>query len=209
MNNGRITGARRMRGLSLIELMVSIAIGLVITVAVLSSYIGSSEATRAAEAQVRMNEDAQAALTILAQQVRMAGNNPKQTDYANATPRNPITATFIVRGCDGTFSNITATATLDALTCTGGGSPDSIAVRYEADVFNTVPVGGSPTDCLGQVLPLHTASINKFVPSVATDVTYTVADNRFYIGTTAAVVTPALYCKGNGNAAAQPLVENV
>jgi len=37
-----------------------------------------------------------------------------------------------------------------------------------------------------------------------------VADNRFYIGTTTAIVSPSLYCKGNGGGAtAQPLVENV
>ena len=84
-------GARslRMSGLSLVELMVSIAIGLVVTIAVLSSYIGSLGATRMAEAQVRMNEDGQAALTILAQTIRMAGNNPKQQDYASTTPRKP------------------------------------------------------------------------------------------------------------------------
>lgn len=204
--------ARRLRGLSLVELMVSIAIGLVITIAVVSSYIGSLGATRVAEAQVRMNEDGQAALAILAQTIRMAGNNPKQPGYANDTPRNPITATFIVRGCDGTFGNITTTTSTDygALTCTGGGSPDSIAVRYEADTFNTVPNGGQATDCLGQALPVITGSVlTGATPSVATNVTYTVADNRFYIGTSTAVTSPGLFCAGNGSVSPQRLVENV
>lgn len=204
-----INAATRMRGLSLIELMVSIAIGLVVTIAVVSSYIGSLGATRVSEAQVRMNEDGQAALTILAQNIRMAGNNPKQMDYANNTPRNPITATFIIRGCDGTFSNITTEPDYIDLTCAGGGSPDSIAVRYEADIYNTVPNSGSPTDCLGQTLPLLTGSASKGVPAVPTAVTYTVADNRFYIANSVAVPAPGLYCKGNGNATAQRLVENV
>ena len=40
--------------------------------------------------------------------------------------------------------------------------------------------------------------------------TFTVADNRFYVGTSTAIVTPSLYCKGNGGAStAQPLVENI
>jgi type IV pilus assembly protein PilW len=209
-----VAGARssRMTGLSLIELMVSIAIGLVITIAVVSSYIGSLGATRVSEAQVRMNEDGQAALAILAQTIRMAGNNPKQPGYANATARNPITPTFIVRGCDGTFGNITTTTATDygALTCTGGGSPDSIAVRYEADTFNTVPNGGQATDCLGQALPVITGSVQVGgTPSVATNVTYTVADNRFYIGTSTAVTSPGLFCVGNGSVSPQRLVENV
>ncbi|MGE0329798.1 MAG: PilW family protein [Ramlibacter sp.] len=200
-----------MRGLSLVELMVSIAIGLVITIAVVSSYIGSLGATRVAEAQVRMNEDAQAALAILGQTIRMAGNNPKQQDYATDSPRNPITTTFIIRGCDGTFGNIDLAATYDALTCAGSGGPDSIAVRYEADRYNTVPntAGGLPTDCLGQDLPVLTGKAFKNpTPSVESDVTYTVADNRFYVTSTASL-SPGLYCKGNGNANGQRLVENV
>lgn len=203
-----VNSGARMHGLSLIELMVSIAIGLVVTIAVVSSYIGSLGATRVSEAQVRMNEDGQAALAILAQNIRMAGNNPKQMDYATTTPRNPIPA-FIIRGCDGTFSNITTEPDYINLTCAGGGSPDSIAVRYEADIYNTVPNSGSPTDCLGQTLPLLTGSVTKGVPAVPTAVTYTVADNRFYIANSVAVPSPGLYCKGNGNVVAQRLVENV
>ncbi len=203
--------ARRLRGLSLVELMVSIAIGLVVTIAVVSSYIGSLGATRVAEAQVRMNEDGQAALAILAQTIRMAGNNPKQPFYANATSRNPITPTFIIRGCDSTFGNITATTATDysALTCAGAGGPHSIAVRYEADIYNTVPNGGLATDCLGQALPVITGSVQVGAPSVATNVTYTVADNRFYIGTSTAVTSPGLFCVGNGSVSPQRLVENV
>lgn len=208
---GATLAARRLRGLSLVELMVSIAIGLVITIAVVSSYVGSLGATRVAEAQVRMNEDGQAALAILAQTIRMAGNNPKQQGYANANPRNQITPTFIIRGCTGTFGNITTTTATDygALTCAGGGSPDSIAVRYEADLYNTVPNAGRATDCLGQALPVITGSVLTGVPSVATAVTFTVADNRFYVGTSTAMASPGLYCAGNGSVTPQRLVENV
>lgn len=206
----------RNRGLSLIELMVSLVIGLVIMIAVVSAYIGASGATRVAEAQARMNEDGQAALTILTQQLRMAGNNPKQVDYDVATPRNPIymTTTFIIRGCDGKFSDITSAADINALTCAAGGgtAPDSIAVHYEADRYNTVPTtGGSPTDCLGQALPILTGTpkIWNGAASVPTNVTFTAAENRFYLATSTAVVAPSLYCKGNGGATPQSLVENV
>jgi type IV pilus assembly protein PilW len=206
----------RNRGLSLIELMVSLVIGLVIMIAVVSAYIGASGATRVAEAQARMNEDGQAVLTILSQQLRMAGNNPKQVDYDVSTPRHPVynTVTYIVRGCDGKFSDIAA-ADISALACAGGGGPDAIAVTYEADRYNTVPTaGGAPTDCLGQALTVLTATPKVWngTASVPTNVTYTVAENRFYVGTSTAVVSPSLYCKGNGGggaAAAQSLVENV
>jgi type IV pilus assembly protein PilW len=204
------------RGLSLIELLISMAIGLVLMIAVVSAYLGSSGASRVADAQVRMNEDAQAALTILVQQLRMSGNNPKQPNYKNDIPRNSIydSTTYILRGCDGTFSNITTAANLQTLTCTAGGgtAADSVAISYEADRFNTIPTTtNAPTDCLGQALPVINGSqeIWNGAAVVSTPVTYTVADNRFYIGTSSVITVPTLYCKGNGGANPQPLVENI
>lgn len=248
----RFKGLRQIQGFSLIELMVSLTIGLVIVVAAMSAYLGAAGAGKMSEAQSRMNEDAQAALSILTQQIRMAGNNPEQAYRVNdASPtlssrRNPVylpTPTYAgftltpgsfslsglsLRGCDGQFSNIKSTSatldTLDASSCVSGTSTlpaDSIAINYEADKFNTIPTtAGQPTDCLGSGLTTLTATVPTFVvagtlttavPSSAA-VTYTVAENRFFIGTSTAIVTPSLYCKGNGGGglnAQQPLVENV
>lgn len=222
---------RHPKGFSLIELLVSITIGLVILVAAMSAYLGTASASRNTEAQARMNEDGQVALNILAQQIRMAGNNPDQPNRIELSRRNPvygtttfppagpfITSNFIVRGCDGAFTNITATAAvnIDSLTCTAGTStqPDSIAISYEADQFNTVATttDNRPTDCLGFGLNTVTASLPRVVAGTVTTtvVPYWVADNRFYIGTSTGITTPSLYCKGNGGAGSpQPLVENV
>ncbi len=221
------SGLRHSRGFSLIELMVSITIGLVISVAAVSAYLGASSASRTTEAQTRMNEDGQAALNVLSQQIRMAGNNPDQPNRTELSRRNPVygpttfplggtftTSNFIVRGCDGTFTNITATAAvnLDALTCTAGTTtlPDSIAISYEADRFNTVAASTRPTDCLGSGLNTVTASLPTVVAGTVSTVSvpYWVADNRFYIGTSTAIASPSLYCKGNAGSP-QPMVENV
>jgi len=182
-------------------------------IAVVSAYIGAAGATRVAEAQARMNEDGQAVLTILSQQMRMAGNNPKQPNYPTTLPKNQVyaTSTFIIRGCDGPFTSVSA-ASLSALACSGTSGADSVAVTYEADKYNTIPnTAGSPTDCLGQALPPVTGVVNMWTgaASVPTNVTYTVADNRFYVGTSTAVTTPSLFCKGNGGGSGQALVENV
>lgn len=219
----RTAGWRSSQGFSLIELMVSLTIGLIIAAAAFSAYLGISSASKMAEAQGRMNEDAQAALTILTQQLRMAGNNPDQANRTDISRRNPVygamiyapvydpetaqsgtyfTSNFIIRGCDGTFSNLTTAADLDHLTCAAGinALPDAIAVSYEADTFNTVPNLGIPTDCLGKPLNKITATIPA---------NYSVADNRFYIGLSTSSI-PSLYCKGNGiDSMAQALVENV
>jgi len=210
-----------------------------------------------AEAQGRMYEDAQAALTILTQQLRMAGNNPGQTNRLDTSVKNPIytkpTASgltysgdilpeyvdstipafelsdYSIRGCDGAFSDINAVTSIDGLGCVVTGPviavPDSIALSYEADDFNTVPTNAStpsPTDCLG--FPLN--KIKAEIPGIpdgygsgvffaaSKDVFYFVADNRFYIDTSSATATPpsvpSLYCQGNGiDSTAQPLVENI
>jgi type IV pilus assembly protein PilW len=203
----------RARGLSLIELMVSIAIGMILTVAILSAYLSASSANKVAEAQGRMNEDAQVALNILSQQLRMAGNNPKRPQYASTTPSNPVysSATYAIRACDSTFTDPDA-ADIQSLACSGNG-PDSIAISYEADRYNTVKTaGGAATDCLGVSLPVVTGNVNigNGATSVPTNVTYTFADNRFYIGTSGVVTAPSLYCRGNGTGGTkQPLVENI
>jgi type IV pilus assembly protein PilW len=232
-------GLRYSKGFSLIELMVSLTIGLIISIAAFSAYLGAAGASRMTEAQGRMNEDAQAALTILTQQLRMAGNNPQQADRVVATAptlsslHNPVygstpfltdpttfeLSTFIIRGCSGTFSNISTAANLDALICVPDTTkPDSIAVNYEADRFNTIPTTGNlPTDCLGNTLATITAEVPVVISTApvvtsTVPVTYSVADNRFYIGTSTASSSsiPSLYCKGNGGSStAQPLVENI
>ena len=217
----------------MIELMVSLTIGLVIAIAGMSAYLGASSSSKFSDAQSRMNEDAQAALAILSQQIRMAGTNPAQanradvfdqnpvysltyvggsvTAYANGTTSYTVTAApsaFSIRGCDGTFTSITdtiAVPTLDSFANCGTSTlPDSIAVSYEADKFNTLPSGNSPTDCVGSAIP---TTVNAtFTSGTSTTASFAVADNRFYIGSVSNV--PSLYCKGIGSGT-QPLVENV
>lgn len=208
------------KGLTLIEMMVSIVIGMFVVVAILAVYAGTSGAARTAEAQGRMNEDAHAALNILTQQIRMAGSNPMQPNRTAAQPRNPAfpAGSFAIRGCEGKFSNITVTTAISTLTCAAGTStlPDSIAIAYEADKYNTVPTTtglGTPTDCTGSALtavPTNVVAATTTAPGTTNlAISYYVADNRFYIGTSTAITSPSLYCKGINNTNPQPLVENI
>ena len=215
----------------LIVICVAVALEIAaFSVAAMSAYMGSSAASKVSEAQSRMNEDAQAALNILSQQLRMAGANPVQANRPVEFRHNPVfnpsyspygttpfttspgtftLSKFAIRGCDGTFTNITASAatTLDSLTCGAGTTtlPDSVAINYEADPYNTEATStGQATDCVGSALSTITATMPT---GGSTTASYTLADNRFYIGNSSTNI-PSLYCKGSSSAT-QPLVENV
>lgn len=197
-------------GFTLVELMVALVIGLVVVGAVLSTYLASSRGGRAGAAMGQITEDATAALTILRQQISLAGYNTPAGDVAGGNGFIPTYAGAGVRGCDVTFTN-TGTPTLAALNCPAGAAgPDSLAVAYQADLSNTVPtvaaggVGPLPSDCLGNGLVQ--------VPLAGTTPAHFRAENRFF------VANGTLSCIGNGGtgpvdpafaATSQPLVDNV
>lgn len=214
--------------------MISMAIGLIVAGAAFSAYIGTAAAARMAQSQGQMYEDGQAALGILVQQVRMAGSNPDQPGRINdpsptlASVHNPVylpaptyagyqlspasfrLSAFSLRGCKGPFPNVAGAGRIDDLLCASGAGPQSLAVSYEADRYNTTPNElGLATDCLGNALGLVTATLPAALGAgiANVEVVYAVADNRFYIGSSASV--PGLYCKGAGGVAAQPLVDNI
>lgn len=211
--------ARRVSGLTLVELLVALTLGLLLVVATIAGYLGLSEAARAAEAQSRMDEDGQAALTILTAHLRMAGNNPDQPLRVGTPRGNPVygLSSFAVRGCDGVFGNIASASEVKDLTCgVAASGSDSIAITYEADRYNTVtlPPGAAPTDCVGKELPMLTAPVAVLVePGPGTEIqvaSFYLADNRFYIGPSGPTNTPSLNCRGNGAGGnSSPLVENV
>lgn len=74
-------------GLSLIELMISMAIGLVLVAAMITLYVNQSKSYRQLEALSRLQENARYAFEIMGHDIRMAGNwtcyIPGQTAPAN------------------------------------------------------------------------------------------------------------------------------
>ena len=64
---------RRSRGITLIEILISLAIGFVVLAAVIVSFVGSGQAGRYQSALTQMNQDAQIALNLLSREVQLAG----------------------------------------------------------------------------------------------------------------------------------------
>lgn len=187
----------RARGLSLIELMISLVIGLVVVGAVIVSVIGAGNAGRFQAAFAQMNEDAQIALSILRRDLEMSGYSQPTalTSSGGASPTLSLTfgslgtQTFVF-GCDSGFSNPRAAT----LVC-GTATTPAVEAVYEADKSNTVLTAANvPTDCLGNGIQVGPPYL---------------ARNRFFISTSASG-RPELSCASNHTVAtAQPLVENI
>ncbi len=188
-----------MSGLSLIELMVSMAIGMVVIGIGAASFVSIAANSRSVNALSQMSNDASIALGILRNHVALAGySHLTGADAATGKMNRAFNGgklgdrnNFIV-GCDGSFADPRANElNISQLACAGADAtaPDAIAVVYEADIDNTYPASdNTATDCLGNSVPAHV---------YLTPPTLKLASNKFYVDTNAQGIT-GLYCQGNG-----------
>ena len=183
-------------GLSLIELMISIVIGLVIVGGLLAMYSNTTGTTAIAKAQNEMNEEAQYVLRLLSNQIQQAGYNPIHRGRATL---NTLNGGLPIFACQNGFSNPLVAADASLLTCNGAAvsGGHGLAITYEADARNTKPTaGGVPTNCLGNGLIQQT--------DAGSGENYFVAENRFY------VKNNSLYCAGTETTIQeQPVADNV
>lgn len=203
---------RHQQGLSLVEIMVAMAIGLVVVGAVFTNYLNNAAGSRYAKAQAEVTGNASLALGILRNHLAMAG-------YVNPTT---ITATGLqgtMKGpslvaCDNGFTGTTATTAAayingtnpEGLSCAAidadTPSTPSIMVRYEVDsqsgieVTNTATATLAPADCSGAALADTGGGVF-------------IAENQFTINAANGNLPVALGCKGNGGNANVRLVENI
>lgn len=186
----------RMRGFSLIEIMISLVIGLVVVGAVMVTYLSGSKSNQQQAAYAEMNENAQLGLGIISRDLMLAGYSTA-TGTTVASGITTFTRSYSLRavfGCEYGFTSPNQTGPIAAGDCVVSAGTPGFEVVYEADVSNTVPTsGGVPSDCLGNGLTIVGA--NYF------------AYNRYYLssGNTG---RSELHCASPGNAG-QPLVDNV
>ena len=67
------SSSRKMGGLSMIELLIAMVMGLTLTAGVMQVYVGNTQTERDQEARARMQENGRFAITYLANELRMAG----------------------------------------------------------------------------------------------------------------------------------------
>lgn len=198
----------RVRGVSLVEVMVSLVIGLVVVGAVMVSYMASGKSSRQQAAYAEMNENAQLGLGLLSRDLLLAGYaQPTGSVTAGIPALTTFGRTYAGRpvfGCDNGFVSPNTTG---AVACAAGAGTPAIEMVYDADIRNTVPTAANlPSDCLGNTL--------NPAAGVLSGANFFVAFNRYYV---AAIGTgrSELHCASNTQdisgqpVPGQPLVDNV
>lgn len=173
--------AIRQQGYTLVELMISVVIGLFIIAGVFQIYLSSRAAANLHDRMSNVQENGRFALFFLQRSLRKAGF-PKSTalNPFTSTPSDTTCPMATPADCPANLATAMAVATATA-TCNGTGTAsDQIAVCYQG-----------ATDCLGQ--------------AVATGV----VTDFFFIDRDATTGVSRLMCRGSGNASAQPLVDGI
>ncbi|WP_411885768.1 PilW family protein [Polaromonas sp. YR568] len=183
---------RQQAGVGLIELLISMMLGLVIISALVIMYVGGGQALRNVQAQGQMNEDAQIALSVITHELRQAGYNPRR-DAAGS--KNDLgQGNWSLRACDTGFTTTTVNQpSVSGLVCNASGGSFALAVVYEGDLSSgKKTTAGLPMDCIGNgvaVVPLSN---------------FYVMQARLY------VENNALMCRGSGSlTGTQALAENI
>jgi type IV pilus assembly protein PilW len=171
-------------GFSLLELLVAMALGLLVSLAALALYRSQRQSLAQVADAARVIDNGALALQVLATYIRMSGFTPL------AEPA-PIDAALF--GCSWGRAD-SSNPGVCLLPSRGAEASDGVASRYWADTVASWPTGGGfPTDCAGNGL--------YDVSPVVT--------HSFYASLGKADDLTALLCAGSGSRFVQPLVGGI
>jgi type IV pilus assembly protein PilW len=157
----RPVALRHARGFTLIELMVAVTIGLLLTVAIAQLFIGSRRSYATSDDLSRMQENMRYAHDVLSRTIRMSGYMSAPTRFSVDTDsylgvfaagNNALT------GTDGNAGSSLTTVT----------NPDTLTVRYQGTSDAAGVADGVTVDCTGQPVAADVISTNIF--SIVKDV---------------------------------------
>lgn len=135
------------RGLSLIELMIAIALGLILVAVVIQIYVGTKATYNKQEDLSRVQENGRIALDIIGRSARIAGfkSNPSNALTGPLLPLSPLE----IFGTEGA-ANVS----------------DSLTLRFQGSGNGTGTADGSVVDCLGTAIDANqnpqVTSFNRF-----------------------------------------------
>lgn len=198
----RPMGPQGQRGITLIELMVGIAIGLLVIAVATVAMMASRGITSTVSDATSLQRQAAYAFRLMGQQIKQAGSlelslNPSIAGIDTSTANNAMTPVAFdppdPTGAKPPFDRA-------ASTLAGSDSPASFTAGYENYTEITTASATNPTsllrDCLGQNPALASGGSVAATP---------VLSSQFQRDTT----TNELTCTGTGTGGTQPIISNV
>jgi len=209
-----ISSALGQGGRTLIELMISLSIGLAITAAVSGAYLSTARTSRVADEMAGISDTGQISMLMIGNSIRQAGYGEivgSDVSFGAANIEAYRSQTLFgggahIAGCTGAlFADDTSSTPTCALATNV--NFDTLMVRFQGDTAVS-PAQGRIDDCLGTQVPLEDLPVNHvgLLKAASRPMVQNV-----YFGT-----NNGLSCRGNGRAvtgdafaAAQQLVGNV
>lgn len=226
-----------LRGLTLIELMVSITIGVVILLAITVVYQTNTNLLRQKEDMDEINEPLKLIIALLRSNITQAGYvdifdapggaylatsliDPLKPDQDNIYVRDPADTVTTpleklvgglkpVFGCDGVMNSDPSTLASATPPVTLNCGTNSTTRQTLQVAYQTVPSSSNSSPVSS--LPPGSAITGEGRDCLQQTPTGTtgIVINRFSVQTSPADGANELYCEGSGNSAAQPLVRGV
>lgn len=139
---------RATRGFSLIELMVAMSIGLILTLIIGQIFINSRAVFASTDNLSRLQENARYAFNLISREIRSAGYRSDGRPIPDAALYLPGWQFGAIQGTDG-----------------GAGGTDSITLRFQGNGTGSAVANadGTVQDCLGTRVPYATTVTNTFL----------------------------------------------
>lgn len=237
MNNSRI-GLSAQRGLSLIEILVSITLGLVILAAIGVVYLNAANINRQKEDLAEVNEPVKIVTNLLKFNIAQAG----YVDVFDSTDGVTMQAIALFQPGDVTMRNVFIRAPgtvstplsqvfpglLPIFGCDGamGGGSNSLAtatppvatptcgttnVRQNTlqIAYQVEPLAATPSFLSSLSAPSATTGEGRDCLQQSLPVSTTIVVNRFTVVASPGDGTNELYCEGSGNTVRQPIARGV
>ncbi len=210
--------------MTLIELMVGLVIGIVLSLAAASLYLATRETSRTSQSISDVNETGKIALEMIGREIQKAGFYPAQygqtkdsKETYHGTFFNSKDSTIVafntgLFGCDGANYNPAGKKCDDKVE----GKPDSIITNYfSTPEFGASSLLGNSNDCNRKPVAGDANNAARKLDGLPLFVSnrFSIVDTASYVDTDKNTVTAnSLGCHGNGNEAAttaQPALEGI
>jgi len=196
----------RQRGRSIIELMISVAIGMAMTLALFGVYLNARSGAVSSDTDAAVADSGRHALAVVGRALRQAGYL-RQAHHDDSWAIMPDADFRSFDACLGGYEDPGAA---NPVCRNDDGQPDGFRVFHAVDIaetaggpaFRTVavdPARGRGVDCMGDPIP---------APASPETANFAV-ENRYYVQAHPRTGLPELYCRGGAEGRAQPVVEGV